>query len=254
MKSKPGLGVLLLAALLGAFGFWLSNAAADIFFLLAGETTTHTTRGSIALAPQAKAYEVRTYNRRTPSETNVTEGGFIEETTSFTFTDISTDAEEASPNATLTVTDIYPATTERYNSSTEHLDTEWVSLSPTTVQRPTDNNYGTETVTRTNIDFHPTNLPPRPSYTEEGSVPDITTSTMETDKSICIRTSGLTDAEVLAVVIGAVFLTIVLSAILYQFVIFMRKKQINVDNSIYIIENEHKNDLEANGFQPETRL
>ncbi|XP_018425706.1 PREDICTED: uncharacterized protein LOC108798449 [Nanorana parkeri] len=214
MTSKPGLGVLLLAALLGAIGFWLSNTAADIFLLLTDKSTTYTTRGSSASAPQARNDESRTYNLRSPPETSGIEGGLFEETTSFNFTDFPTDSGDSSPNSTLTVTDSYPTTTERYNFSTEHLDPEWDSLGPTTVQSPTDN--GTEPVTTgTNRITHHTTIPPRPSFTEQDSVPEIGTAKMETDKSICIRTSSLTDAEVLAIVIGVVFLTIVLSKYIF---------------------------------------
>ncbi|XP_077318235.1 uncharacterized protein LOC143940591 [Lithobates pipiens] len=251
MKGKPGLGVLLLLALVGAIVFWLSNTAADIFFLLADDSTTN--HGSSAPVPQTRAFQSRTYNLSTSPETREIEGGLIEETT-FIFTDIPTQSEsEASSNTTPTVTDIYPATTETYTFSTEHLDKDWISLGPTTVQSPPDNTTGT--VPGTNIVTHHTHLPTGSSFTEKGSFPENTTANMETNKSVCIRTSSLTDAEVLALVIGAVFLTIVLSALLYQFAVFMRKKQAHIDSSIYIIENEHnKQDFEANGSQPDTRL
>ncbi|XP_040201099.1 uncharacterized protein LOC120932638 [Rana temporaria] len=250
MKGKPGLGVLLLLALVGAIVFWLSNTAADIFFLLSDDSTT--THGSSAPLPQTRAFKSRTYNLSLSPETREIEGGLIEETT-FNFTDIPTESEEASSNTTPTVTDIYPATTERYNFSTEHQAKDLISLGPTTVQSPPDDTTGT--VPGTNIVTHHTHLPLRSSFTEKGSVPENTTAKMETNKSACIPTSSLTDAEVLALVVGAVFLTIVLSALLYQFVVFMRKKQTHIDSSIYIIENEHnKQDVEANGSQPETRL
>ncbi|XP_072270046.1 uncharacterized protein [Pyxicephalus adspersus] len=251
MKSKPGLGVLLLAALLGAIGFWLSNAAADIFYLLASESDTDKSHGSTIPISLTKAYESRIYNRKNPPVESLTV-----DTTSFTFSDIPTDSEERTPNSTQILTEIYPATTEKSNSSTEHLAPGWITVNMTTVQSPIDNSTGTGADTATITTSNHTHSTPITSFTGMGSVThEVTTVKMEADKSVCISTSSLTDAEVFAIVIGAVFLTIVLSAILYQFAVFLRKKQTTVDSSIYIIENEHqKHDLEANGLQVDTRL
>lgn len=209
-KSYYSLCHFYLTALVGAIVFWLSNTAADIFFLLSDDSTT--THGSSAPLPQTRAFKSRTYNLSHSPETREIEGGLIEETT-FNFTDIPTESEEASSNTTPTVTDIYPATTERYNFSTEHLAKDWISLGPTTVQSPPDDTSGT--VPGTNIVTHHTHLPLRSSFTEKGSVPENTTAKMETNKSACIPTSSLTDAEVLALVVGAVFLTIVLSKYIF---------------------------------------
>lgn len=62
-------------------------------------------------------------------------------------------------------------------------------------------------------------------------------------------------SKIVELVKQSTILTFVLGAILYQFAVFMRKKQGNVESSVYVIENEHnKQDLEANGLQPETKL
>ncbi|XP_068127743.1 uncharacterized protein [Hyperolius riggenbachi] len=197
-----------------------------------------------------RTYKSRIYNVTNPAETSAFQSSLTEETSEIP-TEFSTFSEETSSNSTEPLLETHSSTVT-YNSSTENLDTVWTTESPVTVQS-TDGTTTLGNITETNSNSHTTNSTPILPLTDQPS--DFTTAAMEDGKSVCIRTSSLTDAEVLAIAIGAVFLTIILSALLYQLVAFMSKKNVNMGSSIFIIENElTKHDLEANGLQPETKL
>ncbi|XP_075710904.1 uncharacterized protein LOC142744097 [Rhinoderma darwinii] len=238
MRSKYGLGVLLLAALLGAIAIWflpVTSAAADILLLITGEAVTHRTT-------QTEAYEIQTYGKL-PTLTS----GSLEETTTSNVSDLVTDFEEN--NLTWSVDQTYsPATQDNDIFSTKSPESPWIIKDLTS-----DVLTNAENITVTEINNH-TRFYPSLYFVDKQSVtPDITTDVMETDRTVCY--SGPTNAEVLAIAIGAVFLTILLSALLYQFAVFIRNKKAHRDSSVYIIENElHKYDVEANGLEPETKL
>ncbi|XP_044146916.1 uncharacterized protein LOC122935214 [Bufo gargarizans] len=233
MKSRWGLGVLLLAALLSGIAIWLlpvNSAAADILLLITGGAVIRPTT-------QTEAYEIQTYRTRLTlkSTTNLPhESDFI------------TNFEE---NLTLSVAKTHnPVTPESESFSTKIPNSSWINADQTSdVQPDTRRIAGAELSDRTR--FYP-----RLYFVDKQSATtDITTDVMETDKMVC--ESGPNNAELLAIVTGAVFLTILLSALLYQFAVFMKNKKAQRDNSVFIIENEvHKYDVEANGLEPETKL
>ncbi|XP_040271927.1 uncharacterized protein LOC120988497 [Bufo bufo] len=229
MKSRWGLGVLLLAALLSGIAIWFLSvnaaAAADILLLITGGAVIRPTT-------QTEAYEIQTYRTRLTlkSTTNLPHQS-----------DFITNFEE---NLTLSVAKTHnPLTPESESFSTKIPDSSWIKAD----QADTRRIAGAELSDRTR--FYP-----RLYFVDKQSVTtDITTDVMETDKMVC--EPGPNNAELLAIVTGAVFLTILLSALLYQFAVFMKNKKAQRDNSVFIIENEvHKYDVEANGLEPETKL
>lgn len=232
MKSKYGLGVLLLAALLSAIAIWflpVNSTAADILLFITGGADTRTTT-------QSEAYEIHTYRTlpTSKSETNTTyASNFV------------TDFNE---NLTLSVAQTdYPDTPGNDIFSTKSPDTSWIIEDLTSdVQTNAGSIAGTE------LNNH-THFYPSLDFVDKRLVtPDIT-DVMGTEKTVC--DSGPTNAEVLAIAIGAVFLTVLLSALLYQLAVFMRNRKAHRDSSVFIIENElHKYDVEANGLEPETKL
>ncbi|XP_075049024.1 uncharacterized protein LOC142108949 [Mixophyes fleayi] len=251
MKSKCGPGVLLLAAVLTAIGVGflpLNTAAAGILLLLAGGPTTHR-------ATLTEPYDGRTYGNL-PTDTSGLENGLRKETSSLIASNIVTNSEETSYNLTSTVTKIHSAATPSGDIfSTEIPDTSWITVGQSTAIDSPDVSPGTGRVTGPELTNH-TNSSANPSSTAKSSVTlNVTTAAMETDKAVCIRPTGMTDAEVLAIVVGAVFITILLSALLYQLSVFMKKKKKKRESSVYVIENQlHKYDFEANGLQTETKL
>ncbi|XP_078522016.1 uncharacterized protein LOC144791238 isoform X2 [Lissotriton helveticus] len=68
--------------------------------------------------------------------------------------------------------------------------------------------------------------------------------------------SGMSYAEILAIAMGAIILTALVSSLTYQFLRSMwRKKALERTCSVYIIENEmHKKELEVNHDEFETKL
>ncbi|XP_069816816.1 uncharacterized protein [Dendropsophus ebraccatus] len=232
MKSKCGAGVLLLAALLSAIAVWflpVSSAAADILLLLTGGSVTRT-------SAQTKADEIRTF-RNLPTLTS--------EANSTHLSDSVTDLGE---NVTFSVTQTpYPVTADNTFITKSPEITGSIADITSDVQTDTRTIAGTEGNNRT--DFYPSLHP----GDQRSVTPDISTGTMEMDKAEC--NPGPTSGEVLAIAVGAVFLTVLLSALLYQFAVFMRNRKAPRDPSVYIIENElHKYDVEANGLEPETKL
>ncbi|KAM3936699.1 uncharacterized protein RB166_021572 [Leptodactylus fuscus] len=227
MKSKCGLGVLMLAALLSAIAIWLlpvNAAAADILMLLTGGGVTHTTT-------QTETYDIQTYGK-IPALKSVS----LEVTSTPNISDFVTDFKE---NLTLPVVQTeYPVTSDNDIFSTQSPESSWIIANVTS-----DDQIDTVSVTGTHINNH-THFYPSLYFTAD---------VMENDKTVC--NSGPNNAEILAIVIGAGFLTILFSALLYQFTVFLRNRKAQRDSSVFIIENElQKYDIEANGVEPDTRL
>ncbi|KAG8456208.1 hypothetical protein GDO86_002124 [Hymenochirus boettgeri] len=228
MSKKCGLGVLrvlLLAALLSAFGIWflpVSSATAEIFLLLSGQ--------AVAQPPvSTESYKTSTTVK------NLTGSGHLETRIVESNTQLNSHlntsyiGREHSQNTTLTDRSTQPAfapSTAIYPAQT--IDTLSVSADPT----------------------GPVNL-----TTQEQPLPSLITSTDIEISMTCTQATHPTDAEVLAIAVGAVFITIIISALLYQWVLYMRKKKVNRDSSIYIIEDElPKYEMDVNSVEPETKL
>ncbi|XP_066458011.1 uncharacterized protein [Eleutherodactylus coqui] len=229
MRSKRGPGALLLAALLITIAIWflpVNSAAADILLLIT--SGTHKTT-------QTEAYETRTYGRL-PTLRTVS----LEETNVPHVSDAVTDFFRED-NLTLSAAwTHYPVTPDSDISSTKSPDSSGTAADLTSdVQADLHNQ----------THFYPTlYLVDKRSVTS-----DITADVEETDKTVC--DSGPNHSEVLAIVLGAIFLTMLISALSYQLTVFIRNKRVHRESSVYIIENEmHKSDVEANGLQPETKF
>ncbi|KAM8960158.1 uncharacterized protein RCH25_035892 [Pelodytes ibericus] len=248
MKRKCGLRFLLLAALLSAFGVWflpVNSATVDIFLLLAGKTANEPTT-------------LIEFNEKSTSETldskiSHLDANVTDVTTLLTETEDVTDSYNYTQSGNKTQPAFTPSR-EPFSTTTAP-NTEVTVVELTTINNVTECNTGIDRVTQTILSTQDTNSSDSITDTEIQSVPpEITTIEMDDNKTICIRNEGPTQAEVLAIVIGAVFMTILLSALLYQFAAFIKKKKAKRDSSIYIIENElHKYDIE-NELQPDTKL
>ncbi|XP_053313557.1 uncharacterized protein LOC128475096 isoform X2 [Spea bombifrons] len=230
-------------ALLGAIGVWfipVHSATADLLLLLTGRTATPPT----------------TVTEPYPHMRQRTEAGGLDAhvtgVTLETAQDELTHSQDVSYSSPLRDTNSPSFDfTPRADTQNSPSDLELTSLHSAVVAN-TDKERVAETVLTTQ---HRTSLPHTFPTEHQSGAPDITTTAMEVNKDMCVPYSGLTDAEVLAVVIGVLFMTILLSALFYQFVVFMKKKKAIRNSSIYIIENElHKHDIEGNSFQPDTRL
>ncbi|XP_018119544.2 uncharacterized protein LOC108717200 [Xenopus laevis] len=241
MTSKCGLGILLLAAVLSTFGVWflpVSSETAEIFLLLSGQTATST-----------------------ESNRNSTQSGDLDtrltERTIFPNSSV-TDAPETSPISGLTEGIAQPMFTASPDIlSAANLNSSWSAEETTgavnsTVELNTSKELlsGAELLNRSissSLNF--------PSAEELPLTSATTSHSMEISMTACVQATNLTDAEVLAIAIGALFLAIILSSLFYQLVIYLRNKEVNRDSSIYIIENElHKYDMDSSGEQPETKL
>ncbi|KAM4049192.1 uncharacterized protein ACNLHF_007083 [Anomaloglossus baeobatrachus] len=236
MKSKCGLGVLL-AGLLSAIAIWflpINSAAADILLLITGGAVTRTTT-------QTEVSEIQPYGRL-PTLKSVS----LEETNTPQGLEVVTDFEKNYLTLPAVPT-YYPATLDNDIFTTESPDSSWNTTDLTGgVQNETGGVIGTELQNHTN--FNP-NLY---SVDKQSITPAMTTDVI--DKTDC--SSGPKSGEVLAIALGVFLFTFILGALLYQFAVFMRKKKVHSDSSVYIIENEiHKYDIEeVNGLEHETRL
>ncbi|XP_069601498.1 uncharacterized protein [Ranitomeya imitator] len=234
MKSKCGLGVLLLAGLSSAIAIWflpVNSAVADILLLITGGAVTRTTT-------QTEVSELQTY-RSLPT----LKSDSLEETNTPKESDFVTDFEENNLTLPAAPTD-YPATLD--NDITQSPNSSWSTTDLTGgVQNNTGGIAGTELHNHTH--FYPSLY----SVATPSVSPDMTTNVM--DKTDC--STGPKSGEVLAIAIGVVFVTIILGALLYQFTVFMSKKRAHNDCSVYVIENEfQKYDIEANGLERDTKL
>ncbi|XP_071998018.1 uncharacterized protein [Engystomops pustulosus] len=238
MKSKCGLGVLLLAALLSAIAIWflpVNSAAADILLFITG--------GAVSpITTPTEAHDIQTYGKL-PTLKSVP----LEETNTPHGSDFVTHIEEN--NLTRSVVQTHsPSAPENDIVTTRSPDTSWIIVNLTS-----DAQTDAASLTGTEINNFTRFYPSLYLVDQWSSTPDTNSDRMETDKAVC--DSGPNNAEVLAIAIGAVFFTVLLSALLYQFAVFMRNKNTPRDSSVFIIENElHKYDVEANGLEPETKL
>ncbi|KAG9487846.1 hypothetical protein GDO78_007573 [Eleutherodactylus coqui] len=193
MRSKRGPGALLLAALLITIAIWflpVNSAAADILLLIT--SGTHKTT-------QTEAYETRTYGRL-PTLRTVS----LEETNVPHVSDAVTDFFRED-NLTLSAAwTHYPVTPDSDISSTKSPDSPGTAADLTSdVQTDPGSTSGTDLHNQTH--FYPTlYLVDKRSVTS-----DITADVEETDKTVC--DSGPNHSEVLAIVLGAVFLTMLIS-------------------------------------------
>ncbi|XP_063313035.1 uncharacterized protein LOC134612577 [Pelobates fuscus] len=245
MKSKCGLRFLLVAVLLSAFSIWflpVNSATTDIFLLLAGRTSIRTK--TVTESYEDSTYATHDVNTR-DLDTNITVA-----VTLLAKPEEVTDIQGSSYNSTLSDKDTQSAFIPSKDTSPTR-NSLYALLEFTTFNPVTESNTDKQSFTVPDLNTQDTNssgiVTPEPSL-----APEFSTAGMGDNQTACIRSTGITEAEVLAIVVGAVFMTILLSALLYQLAVYMKKKKTKRPSSVYIIENElHKYDMEANG---DTRL
>ncbi|XP_073434380.1 uncharacterized protein [Dendrobates tinctorius] len=235
-KQEKDLSAIFEEGLLSAIAIWflpMNSAAADILLLITGGAVTRTTT-------QTEASELQTYQSLSTLKSDS-----LEETNTPKESDFATDFQEN--NLTLSAAPTYyPATLDNDIFKTHSPNSSW---STTVLIGGVQNNSGGNA--ETEIHNHKHFYPSLHSVDTQSITPDMTTDVM--DKTDC--STGPKSAEVLAIAIGVVFVTIILGALLYQFAVFMRKKRAHNDCSVYVIENEfHKYDVEANGLEGDTKL
>ncbi|XP_075424145.1 uncharacterized protein LOC142464669 isoform X1 [Ascaphus truei] len=252
MKSNCGVEVLLMTAIASAFGIWflsIYSATTDTFLSLAGGPEIRPT----ALAESGENSTYGKYQR----ESVDLETSFAELTTLLKVQYFVPGTEYPFPNSTLIETNPQPTVTQNIGtlSTKQSLSTSWTDGDLAAVNSSVEANTGKE-VTWTTLSNQYTDTSQNITPTEDPSLStDSITAMMEGNRTVCIRDTGPSEPEILAIVVGGVFLATLICALSYQLVVFMRKKNVKRHSSVYIIENDIlKYDLEANGIQPETKL
>ncbi|XP_031748781.1 uncharacterized protein LOC116407528 [Xenopus tropicalis] len=251
MASKRGLGILLLAAVLSTFGVWflpVSSATAEIFLLLSGQTVAQS-------ATSTESNKNSTLTKGGDLDTRPTEATILLNSSS------DAGAPETSPISALSTgaaqsmftpsPDIFSAA----NINTTWNTKETQGAGNSTAELNTSKELLSEAELLNRSQSSSQNFPSAKQQPERPLTSATTSRAVEVSMTACIQATRLTDAEVLAIAIGALFLAIILSSLLYQLVIYLRNQKANRDSSIYIIENDlHKYNMDANEEQPETKL
>ncbi|KAM4707133.1 uncharacterized protein O3C94_003681 [Discoglossus pictus] len=244
MKSKCGLGVILLAVVLSAFGAWFlpaSSATTDILLLLSGGASIQPTT---LTAP----YENNTYSSYHLEREDL-------HTTLLEIPAAVTDQNETSQKSTLSDTKVQPDYAPSVDSFATQKPSTWTADDLTAALNfSVEVNTDKEEVTGTISNFY-TNSSQSIKPKDLSLAPDMITSGMDVNMTSCIVSGGPKGGEILAIALGVAFLTILFGALFYQLVLYLRERKIKRLSSVYIIENEmNKYNLEANITEPETKL